>query len=659
MIFSTSDSFAGTKNVIDCCKAEGVRRLVYTSSASVVFDGTHQANLDESFSPPSTLDAYTQSKLRGETVLLNANGNDLCTVSIRPHGIFGPRDPHFVPALAKAGAAGKSKWVLGDGGNLVDFTHVTNVAYSHLLAACQLQPGAALCGKAYFITNDEPILFWDMVSAVQRGLGNPLPSLHLPSSLMLPMGILSEKLGALFKFSPTFTRQSVTYATVDHYYSCERARVDFGYVPPVPLRTAITTTIDAFKHLRRKQPISPPSSAQLQTRKPSIITTLKSGVVVVIALAFIALMITLLYSPQNLGFSGCCRTTPTLLGLLIGVGLFMWYRSTPFGEPIRRFSALASLDLRQQQILVTGANKGIGYSTALRLAKQGATIHMACRDAKRGAEAVEKLRKAVPDARVHLHSLDLSSLASVRQFLDRCRSQNLVFTTVINNAGAMEDRPRVTDDNMDLNYQANFVSHWLLTVGLWRNGTMDPSCRVVNVSSLMHTTGYCNVDEITQIRKHYDAMQVYSNSKLMQMLFTFKLYRLFRDESWGAVNKQEALQPRRSVIAVHPVCVSIDSLEQKISFSLLQGAVSTDFIGHFIPHSLVPFVIKFLDLFVTVSPSTAAETVCYAACAPQLRGSSGVYISNCRTANPAPQAKDEEAQEALWNHCARLCKELP
>ncbi|XP_077387500.1 sterol-4-alpha-carboxylate 3-dehydrogenase, decarboxylating isoform X2 [Festucalex cinctus] len=177
------------------------------------------------------------------------------TVAIRPHGIFGPRDPQLVPILVDAARKGKMKFIIGDGTNLVDFTFVENVVHGHILAAEHLRPDSPICGKPYHITNDEPVRFWDFMSEVLVGLGYAAPRYNLPYMLVyvlaLLLWLLSLVLRPLMSFKPTFTPMRVALAGTHHYYSCERAKQDMGYKPLVGLKEAIERTVQSYPHLRR------------------------------------------------------------------------------------------------------------------------------------------------------------------------------------------------------------------------------------------------------------------------------------------------------------------------------------------------------------------------------------------------------------------------
>ncbi|KAF3838161.1 hypothetical protein F7725_009929 [Dissostichus mawsoni] len=179
----------------------------------------------------------------------------LLTVAIRPHGIFGPRDPQLVPILVDAARRGKMKFIIGDGTNLVDFTFVENVVHGHILAAERLRPDSPICGKPYHITNDEPVKFWDFMSDVLVGLGYAAPRYHLPYALVyglaLLLWLLALILRPLVSFKPTFSPMRVALAGTHHYYNCERAKQDLGYKPVVGLKDGIARTVQSYPHLRQ------------------------------------------------------------------------------------------------------------------------------------------------------------------------------------------------------------------------------------------------------------------------------------------------------------------------------------------------------------------------------------------------------------------------
>lgn len=247
----------GTQAVLQACTEVGVQKVVLTSSASVVFEGTDIKDGREDLPyAKKPIDYYTQTKIEQEKLVLKACDKEkgLLTVAIRPHGIFGPRDPQLVPILVDTARRGKMKFIIGDGSNLVDFTFVDNVVHGHILAAESLRPESPICGKAYHITNDEPVRFWDFMSDILVGLGYAAPRYHLPYTLVyglaLLLWLLSLLLSPLVAFKPTFTPMRVALAGTHHFYSCSRAKQDMGYKPVVSLKDGIRRTVESYPHLR-------------------------------------------------------------------------------------------------------------------------------------------------------------------------------------------------------------------------------------------------------------------------------------------------------------------------------------------------------------------------------------------------------------------------
>ncbi|PUZ40746.1 hypothetical protein GQ55_9G448000 [Panicum hallii var. hallii] len=250
----------GTKNVIDACISCKVKRLIYTSSPSVVFDGVHGIfNADESMPYPDKFnDSYSETKADGEKLVMRANGREgLLTCCIRPSSIFGPGDKLLVPSLVAAARAGKSKYVIGDGNNYYDFTYVENVAYGHVCAEKTLssEDGAKIAaGKTYFITNMEPIKFWEFMSLILEGLGYERPSIKIPVSVMMPVAHVVEwtykKFAKYGMKVPQLTPSRIRLLSCNRTFSCSRAKDQLGYEPLVPLKEGLKRTVESYPHLR-------------------------------------------------------------------------------------------------------------------------------------------------------------------------------------------------------------------------------------------------------------------------------------------------------------------------------------------------------------------------------------------------------------------------
>ncbi|XP_023561144.1 sterol-4-alpha-carboxylate 3-dehydrogenase, decarboxylating isoform X1 [Octodon degus] len=251
-------NLSGTENVIDTCRKAGVQRLILTSSASVVFEGVDIKNGTEDLPyAVKPIDYYTETKILQEKTVLGANDpeQNFFTTAIRPHGIFGPRDPQLVPILVEAAKKGKMKFIIGNGENLVDFSFVENVVHGHILAAEHLSRDGALGGKAFHITNDEPIPFWTFLSRILKGLNYEPPKYHIPYwvayYLALLLSLLVMLLSPLLQIQPTFTPMRVALAGTFHYYSCEKAKKLIGYRPLVSMDEAVERTVRSFHHLRK------------------------------------------------------------------------------------------------------------------------------------------------------------------------------------------------------------------------------------------------------------------------------------------------------------------------------------------------------------------------------------------------------------------------
>src|SRR3954454_7909683 len=174
--------------------------------------------------------------------------------------------------------------------------------------------------------------------------------------------------------------------------------------------------------------------------------------------------------------------------------------------------------------VVTGANSGLGLATARELARAGATVVLGCRDAARGAAAVERIRSDVPDAAVDLQLLDLASLASIADFAGRLTSSYPGIDLLINNAGVMAIPRAETADGFEMQFGTNHLGHFALTGRLVDALRARAGSRVVTVSSTAHKPGQINFDDLMSQRS-YKKWGAYSQSKLANLLFAFELQR--------------------------------------------------------------------------------------------------------------------------------------
>ncbi len=225
----------GTRNVIDACRAGGVPRLVYTSSPSVVFGRGDLCGVDESQpNPDRYLAAYPQTKAEAERIVLAANDDSLSTLALRPHLIWGPGDPHLIPRVIDRARKGKLRQV-GDGKNLVDITYIDNAAEAHLFAANALQPSAPCAGRAYFISQGQPVALWPWLDQLLAAVGAPRVTKKVSLRTASLMGAALEGIHKVFglRQEPSMTRFVANQLAKSHYFDISAAKRDLGYVPRV------------------------------------------------------------------------------------------------------------------------------------------------------------------------------------------------------------------------------------------------------------------------------------------------------------------------------------------------------------------------------------------------------------------------------------------
>ncbi|KAL9529029.1 Sterol-4-alpha-carboxylate 3-dehydrogenase [Sphaerulina musiva] len=256
----------GTKILIDVAQRTTTKAFVYTSSASVVSDAkTDLRGADESY--PLVVgdqqpEFYVHTKAVAETHVLSQNRPadhpHFLTCAIRPSGIFGVGDSWVLPGVIEAYRKGQTKVQLGNNDNLFDFTENTNVAHAHHLAAaalikCSSQPhiptdGERVDGQAFFITNDEPIHFWDFTRLAWRYAGDTTTpeqiwTISRPWAMVIA-GMLDWIFWLLRLGDPPLTRQKVRLSCMTRYYSIQKAKQRLGYRPLVDMREGLRRGVE-------------------------------------------------------------------------------------------------------------------------------------------------------------------------------------------------------------------------------------------------------------------------------------------------------------------------------------------------------------------------------------------------------------------------------
>lgn len=225
----------GTQNILRACKANRVPRLVYTSSPSVVFTGKDMAGVDETAPyPPKFHTPYTETKAIAEQAVINAAKEGLPVITLRPHLIWGPEDPHIVPRIIER--ADKLAKV-GKRDNLADTIYIDNAADAHILAADKLAENPSLSGKIYFISNDEPVPLWDIINGILRAGGCKPVTRTLPHGVVWTIGAILELVYTAFRLKgePRMTRFVADELGTAHWFDISAVKRDLGYKPAISI----------------------------------------------------------------------------------------------------------------------------------------------------------------------------------------------------------------------------------------------------------------------------------------------------------------------------------------------------------------------------------------------------------------------------------------
>lgn len=230
----------GTENVLAACDEHGIGLLVHTSSPSVVHGGGDIEGGDESLPYPAHFQApYPETKARAEQMVLAANGPKLKSCALRPHLIWGPGDNQLVPRLIEKNRAGKLRLPAPE--KKIDTVYIDNAADAHLLALDNLAGPGTAAGKAYFISNGEPLANGDIIARLLSACG------ETPRIGTVPLGLAMRAAGAIEglwrltrrRSDPPLSRFVVEHLATAHWYSLAAARRDLGYEPAVSIEAGL------------------------------------------------------------------------------------------------------------------------------------------------------------------------------------------------------------------------------------------------------------------------------------------------------------------------------------------------------------------------------------------------------------------------------------
>ena len=264
--------------------------------------------------------------------------------------------------------------------------------------------------------------------------------------------------------------------------------------------------------------------------------------------------------------------------------------------------------------IVTGANQGIGYATALGLARCGADVVLICRDAARAARAARQIDRIVQRGATCTVIADLSSMQAVRQAAADIRDRYDRIDVLINNAAIVPPRRGTTVDGFETQFAVNHLAPFLLTKLLLPSLEGGHAGRIINVASNAHYGASIDFDDLQFERRRYSPHAAYGQSKLANVLFTRELAR-------------RAAAPL-TANALHP------------------GVIATRLLARMF---LLPDFLKWVVRPFFRSPEAGSRTSLFLASSPDVAGVSGCYFAKCEEKQPSAAAQDDASARRLWS----------
>jgi len=279
--------------------------------------------------------------------------------------------------------------------------------------------------------------------------------------------------------------------------------------------------------------------------------------------------------------------------------------------------------MNEKICLVTGANSGIGKVTAKVLAAGGATVIMVCRSREKGEAARNEIVRETRNENVDLMIADFSDLGQIRRLAAEVKAKYPRLHTLVNNAGAYNDKRKLTADGYETTFAVNHLGYFLLTVELLDLLKSSAPARVVNVASEAHRSARINLDDLN-LEKGYGGWKAYGQSKLANVLFTYELARRLKGTGVTAN-------------CLHP------------------GVVGTDFFN-----KIGGFAGKFLRLIAPFmrTPEKGADTIIWLASSPEIEGITGKYFVDRKERATNPESYDTTIAARLWEVSERMCSSI-
>ncbi|XP_062095673.1 short-chain dehydrogenase TIC 32 B, chloroplastic [Humulus lupulus] len=283
------------------------------------------------------------------------------------------------------------------------------------------------------------------------------------------------------------------------------------------------------------------------------------------------------------------------------------------------------IDASKLTVIVTGGGSGIGLETSRVLALRGAHVIIAARNTEAANKAKQVIVKDIENARVDVLKLDLSSIKSVRSFVDNFHALHLPLNILINNAGVMFCPFQLSEDGIEMQFATNHLGHFLLTNLLLDKmkdtaRTTGIEGRIVNLSSIAHLHTYEGGICFEKIndKSSYSDKRAYGQSKLANLLHARELSRRLQEEGANI-----------TVNSVHP------------------GLIMTPLMRH---SALLMRILKVFTCLLWKNVPQGAATTCYVALDPRLKGVTGKYYLDCNEMVPGAYARDQKLARELWDY---------
>jgi NAD(P)-dependent dehydrogenase (short-subunit alcohol dehydrogenase family) len=279
-----------------------------------------------------------------------------------------------------------------------------------------------------------------------------------------------------------------------------------------------------------------------------------------------------------------------------------------------------TIDMKNKVCIVTGANSGIGKATALGLARMGSRVVMVCRNMERGENARSEIIEKSGNKSVDLLICDVSSMSSIRKFAAEYSGKYPRLDVLINNAGAVFNTRSITEEDFERTFALDLLGPVLLSHELMPILRKNAPSRIINISSGLHKNGVVDLGNLQSDGK-YNGMKVYSNTKLMLMMFTYEQARRLQ----GTGVTFNVVLPG---FAATNLGKNSESLMSNILFRMVRP--------------------------MQISPEEAAETVIYLASSDEVRDVSGKCFEKMKQRQTAPQSYDQDMQLKIWEKANTL-----